>query len=98
MQQQITIAAWAITYANDREAARREFNVALQQSTVRKWRKRLLETGRMQKIKPPGRPRISTDAETTVRELWRRSTLAHKKQPAKLHVSFILVNQACVVF
>ncbi|KAJ9576268.1 hypothetical protein L9F63_006867, partial [Diploptera punctata] len=26
MQQQITIAAWATTYANDREAARREFN------------------------------------------------------------------------
>ena len=34
MQQQITIAAWAIIYANDREAARREFNVALQPSTV----------------------------------------------------------------
>ncbi|KAJ9601452.1 hypothetical protein L9F63_000369, partial [Diploptera punctata] len=32
-----------------------------------KWRKRLLETGRMQKIKPPGRSRISTDAETTKR-------------------------------
>ena len=67
IQQQITIAAWAITYANDREAARREFNVALQPSTVGKWRKRLLETGRMQKIKPPGRPRNSTDAETTER-------------------------------
>ena len=53
MQQQITIAAWTITYANDREAARREFNVALQPSTVGKCRKRLLETGRMQKIKPP---------------------------------------------
>ncbi|KAJ9592709.1 hypothetical protein L9F63_015626, partial [Diploptera punctata] len=70
MQQQITIAAWAITYANDREAARRgrrEFNVALQPSTVGKLRKRLLETGRMQKIKPSERPRISTDAETTKR-------------------------------
>ncbi|KAJ9579926.1 hypothetical protein L9F63_004399, partial [Diploptera punctata] len=44
--------------------ARREFNVALQPSTVGKWRKRLLETGRMQKIKPLGRPRISTNAET----------------------------------
>ncbi|KAJ9592372.1 hypothetical protein L9F63_015978, partial [Diploptera punctata] len=54
MQQQITIAAWVITYANDCEAARR-------------WRKRLLEMGSMQKIKPPGRPRISTDAETTKR-------------------------------
>ena len=52
---QITIAAWAITYANDHEAtrwARREFNVALQPLTVGKWRKRLLETGKMQKIKP----------------------------------------------
>ena len=32
MQQQIIIAAWAITYANDREAARqarREFNVSI---------------------------------------------------------------------
>ena len=70
MQQQITISAWAIMYANDREAARRarrEFNIALQPSTVGKWRKRLLETGRMQKIKPPGRPRTSTDAETTER-------------------------------
>ena len=67
MQQQITIAAWAITYANDHEAARREFNVALQPSTVGKWRKRLLVTGRMQKIKPSGRPRISTDAEATER-------------------------------
>ncbi|KAJ9600579.1 hypothetical protein L9F63_026283, partial [Diploptera punctata] len=65
MQQQITIAAWAITYAKDREAARREFNVALQPSTVGKWRKRLLETGRMQKIKPPRRPRISTNVEAT---------------------------------
>ena len=46
MQQQITIVACAITYANDRPAARRarrEFNVALQPSTVGKWRKRLLE-------------------------------------------------------
>ena len=52
MQQQITnFAAWAITYANDREAAWRELHVALQPSTVGKWRKRLLETGRMQKIK-----------------------------------------------
>ena len=70
MQQQITIAARAITYANDREATRRarcEFNVALQPSTVGKWRKRLLETGRMQKIKTPERPRICTDAETTER-------------------------------
>ncbi|KAJ9590436.1 hypothetical protein L9F63_016523, partial [Diploptera punctata] len=70
MQEQITIAAWAITYANDRDAAGRarcEFNVALQPSTVVKWRKRLLETGRMQKIKPPGSTRINTDAETTKR-------------------------------
>ena len=54
MQQQITVAAWAITYANDREAARRarrEFNVAMQPSTVGKWRKGQLETGRMQKVK-----------------------------------------------
>ena len=67
MQQQIKIAAWAITYENDREAARRarrEFNVTLQLSTVGKWRKRLLETGSMQKAKPPGRPRSSTDAAT----------------------------------
>ena len=96
MQQQITIASWAITY-KDREVARREFNVALQPSTVGKWRKRLVETGRMQKIKPPGRPHISTEAKQ-LRELWRRSTLVHKNQPAKLHVSFISVNQVCVVF
>ena len=42
MQQQITIAAWAITSHNDREAirwARCDFNIALQPSTVGKWRK-----------------------------------------------------------
>ena len=93
MQQQITISAWSITYANDREAARRarrEFNVALQPSTVGKWRKRLLETGRMQKIKPPGRPRISTDAETTERivEAFDASPQKSTRQAAReLHIS-----------
>ena len=90
MQQQITIAAWAITYANDREAARRaEFNVALQPSTVGKWRKRLLETGRMQNIKPPGRPRISTDAETAERivEAFDASPQKSSRQAAReLHI------------
>ncbi|KAJ9588906.1 hypothetical protein L9F63_017784 [Diploptera punctata] len=86
MQQQITIAAWAMTYANDRGAARREFNVALQPSTVGKWRKRLLETGRMQKIKPPGMPRISMDVETTKR-IVEAFNASHKNEPAKLHVS-----------
>ena len=81
MQQQITIAAWAITYANGREAARREFNVALQPSTVGKWRKRLLETGRMQKIKPSGRTRISTDAETTIVEAFDASPQKKKINP-----------------
>ena len=92
MQQQITIAAWAITY-KDREVARRarrEFNVALQPSTVGKWRKRLLETGRMQKIKPPERPRIITDAETTERivEAFDASPQKSTRQAAReLHIS-----------
>ncbi|KAJ9600754.1 hypothetical protein L9F63_001084, partial [Diploptera punctata] len=88
VQQQITISAWAITYANGRESARRarrEFNVALHPSTVGSvkndcWKREgyrksnLLEglaLARMQKQR---------------RELWRRSTLAHKNQPAKLHL------------
>ena len=90
MQQQITIPAWTITYANDRETARREFNVALQPSTVGKRRKRLLETGRMQKIKPLGRPRISTDAETTERivEPFDASPQKSSRQTAReLHIS-----------
>jgi hypothetical protein len=39
MQQQVTVAAWAIAYQNDREAvrlARRDFNVTLLPSTVGK--------------------------------------------------------------
>ena len=90
MQQQITIAAWAITYVNDCEAARREFNVALQPSTVGKWGKQLLETGRMQKIKPPGRPRISTNAETIERivEAFDASPQKSTRQAAReLHIS-----------
>ena len=90
MQQQITIAAWAITYVNDCEAARREFNVALQPSTVGKWGKQLLETGRMQKIKPPGRPRISTNAETIERivEAFDASPQKSTRQTAReLHIS-----------
>ena len=49
MQQQITIAAWAITYANDREAARRarrEFNVALQPSTCGEVEKKTAGNGK----------------------------------------------------
>ena len=67
-----TIAALPIQCDNDREAVRRtkrDFNVSLQLSTVRKWRKRMLETGNVLKGKPPGRPRSSTDAETKGRIL-----------------------------
>ena len=63
LEQKITIAAWAITYDNDREAVRQarcDFNVALQPKTVGKWRKLLLETGR---------PHSSTDATATERIL-----------------------------
>ncbi|KAJ9597474.1 hypothetical protein L9F63_011659, partial [Diploptera punctata] len=73
MQQQITITAWTITYAN-----------ALQPSTVGKWRKRLLEMGRMHLGLALAR------MPKQRRELWRRSTLA---APTKLHVSFISVNR-----
>ncbi|KAJ9579241.1 hypothetical protein L9F63_024657 [Diploptera punctata] len=78
---------------NDREAARRarrEFNVALKPSTVGKWRKLLLETGRMQKIKPPRMPRISTDAETTKRIVEAFDASPQKSTPQaarELHIS-----------
>ncbi|KAJ9577572.1 hypothetical protein L9F63_005839, partial [Diploptera punctata] len=50
-----------------------------------KWRKRLLEMGRMQKIKPPGRPRISTDAETTKRIVEAQSSVCLVSKCEKYH-------------
>ena len=68
IHQQITIPARAVTYNNGRETirrAKRDFNISLQPWTVGMWRKRLLETGSIQKGKFPERPRSSTDAAIT---------------------------------
>ena len=96
----IAILARAITYDNDCEAlrqARRDFKVSLQQSTVRKWRKRLLETRSIQKGKLPRRHCSSTDAATMGRILEAFDANSQKNLPAKLYMSLVLCYRLIAV-
>lgn len=108
MQQQLTVAAWAIAYQNDCEAVHRwnhvwltkcDFNISLLLSTVGKWRKQLLTMGNIQKGQSTGRPH-STIIQQHQKDvtLWKCLSIAHTNRSGKVHMSLASVSLVCLVF